>query len=491
MIKLYSTDKTKQIDQLAAQYLGVNSFELMQLAGAAVYQHIKQYQHILVITGPGNNGGDGFVIAELARKQGQVVSLMTLRSVSELSGDARLAAKLYQGKVFDLGDFSLVKNTAFEVVVDAMFGTGLTRTIDAPYKDVIYWLNRLKQKVIAVDIPSGLNGDTGQIEGVAVKATETISILAQNRGLYTNDGRDCCGNVSYETLQVPSEVYQSINHCGELLQKSMLSKLTSRPHNSHKGQFGDVLAAGGQKGMLGAVLLAAKASLKSGAGSVTVVTEASHADSVALYLPELMSQPYGREDYGAGLLQLSVDKTNTLKVLLCGMGLGRSQWSKQLFKSCLKSELPLVLDADGLNLLASVASIPDNLKVITPHPKEAATLLKISVDDVQNNRWYAVKLLAQKYQCIAVLKGSGTLVSDGSFNWCCPYGNANLATAGSGDVLAGMVAGFMAQGFGAKEAAQMSVLWHAICGEYSEYGLTMTASDLLNTLHLVLYQKYA
>ncbi len=490
MIKLYSTDETKRIDQLAAEYLGVNSFELMQLASAAVHQHIKQYQQVLVITGPGNNGGDGFVIAELARQHGQVVHLMALETIDKLSGDARLAADFFQGQVLDLKDFIQIKNSAFEVVVDAMFGTGLTRTVKTPYTDVINWLNELALPVIAVDIPSGLNGNSGRVEGVAVKATETISILTLNKGLYTNDGKDYCGKVSHEHLQVPCEAYQDINHCGELLHHSMLSKVSRRSYNSHKGQFGHVLAAGGQKGMLGAVLLAAKAALKSGAGSVTVVTDVSHADSVALYLPELMSQPYDSKNFGIELHQLSKNTHRLTEVLLCGMGLGRSQWSKQLFKSCLKSGLPLVLDADGLNWLASVASVPENLKVITPHPKEAATLLKITVDEVQNNRWLAVKLLAQKYRCVAVLKGSGTLVSDGDLSWCCPYGNANLATAGSGDVLAGLVAGLMAQSFEANEAAQLAVLWHALSGEYHEYGLTMTASDLLKTLHLAIYENH-
>lgn len=483
MIKLYSNDKTKQIDQLAADYLGVDSFELMQLAGAAVYAHLKDCPHVLVITGPGNNGGDGFVVAELARQQGQVVHVLALHPPEKLTGDAQAAAKLYQGEVLSLADAARIKQLNFDVIVDALFGTGLMRTVTGSYADVIQWVNQQSCMKLAIDIPSGLNGSSGQIEGVAVRADKTIAILANNTGLYTQDGSDCCGEVSFESLHVPEAAYQAVPHSGELLHKDALKTLSNRANNSHKGDFGHVLTAGGQAGMLGAVLLAGRAVLKAGAGSTTVITDASHAHMVPLHAPELMSVAF---DSTACVDGLAADQINRAKVLLCGMGLGQSQWSKQLFKNCVQSKLPLVLDADGLNLLAQAASVPKQLAVITPHPGEAANLLRCSTHEIQNNRWQAVQDLAKKYQCVAVLKGSGTLIADGEATWCCPYGNANLATAGSGDVLAGMVAGLMAQGCEAKQAAQLAVLWHAICGERSAYGMTLTASELLNSLHLVI-----
>ncbi len=486
MNKLYSNDKTKQIDQLAAGYLGVDSFELMQLAGAAVYEHVKSYQHLLVITGPGNNGGDGFVIAELARRQGQIVQVLALYPVDQLTGDAQSAALLYQGKILSLADLDMIKELAFELVIDAIFGTGLTRPVAAPYADVIQWLNQIKQSVLSVDIPSGLNGSTGQIEGVAVEAEKTVAILARNTGLFTNDGRDCCGEIIFESLHVPSGSYEKIAHSGELLNQSILAQLSVRPHNSHKGQFGHVLTVGGQAGMLGAVLLAGRAVLKSGAGSTTVITDTEHADTIPLHAPELMSLAFAESECVGGLAHQFSDQVKKAAVLLCGMGLGQSQWSKQLYKSCVQTNLPMVLDADGLNLLARAASVPEKLTVITPHPSEAANLLQCSTADVQSNRWHAVQVLAKKFNCTVVLKGSGTLISNGKWTWCCPYGNANLATAGSGDVLAGMVAGLLAQGYGADKAAQLAVVWHAIVGESSELGLTLTASDLLNSLHSAL-----
>jgi NAD(P)H-hydrate epimerase len=394
---------------------------------------------------------------------------------------------MFQGEVLSLKDADQVKQLEFDIIVDAIFGTGLDRVVSEPYADVIQWLNQQNKLVLAVDIPSGLNGSSGCIEGVAVNASDTVAILARNTGLFTADGRDCCGEIHFESLHVPESVYSAVGHTASLLDRTQLKQLNiKRINNSHKGQFGHVLTVGGQAGMMGAVLLAAKAVLKAGAGSTTVITDPDHASLLALHTPELMSLPF---DGAACMDELAHQFNVTLKqtaVMLCGMGLGQSQWSQQLFNSCLKSDIPLVLDADGLNLLVREKTGPSQLKIITPHPKEAAQLLNCSVLDVQNNRWNAVQSLAKQYQCVAVLKGSGTLISDGESTWCCPYGNANLATAGSGDVLAGMIAGLLAQGWSDVEAAQLAVLWHAVTGEESEFGMTLIATELLNSLHRTL-----
>jgi len=475
---LYSNDKTQTIDHLAAKALAIDSFQLMKLAGEAVYQHLQSYKNLLVVTGPGNNGGDGFVIAELARQAQQKVTVLCLSDPKSLKGDALLAAQQYQGDcVYEW------PQCACDCVVDAIFGTGLNQAVTGEYAASINRINQLQTHVLSVDIPSGLNGTTGQIEGVAVKATQTISILAANTGLFTLDGKDCCGEIVFEKLGVQPEVYDAVPQTAQLSDASLLASIkASRCNNSHKGQFGHVLTVGGQAGMMGAVLLAAQAVLKSGAGLTTVVTDPKHADLLPLYAPELMTQGFDELEQHQLVSPLS---TRPADVLLIGMGLGQSQWSKQLFKKSVQSNIPLVIDADGLTLLAGAVVVPRTLKVITPHPKEAATLLNTSLNCIQSDRWLAVKRLAQKYQCVAVLKGSGTLISDGINCFCCPYGNANLATAGAGDVLAGLVAGLLAQGFDALSAAHLAVVWHAIVGENNPYGLTMTATNLLNTLQLV------
>jgi NAD(P)H-hydrate epimerase len=482
MKPLYRNNKTKQIDQLAATALGIDSFQLMQRAGEAIFQHLKYFQRLLVVTGPGNNGGDGFVVAELARQNQQDVLVYALCDVAQLKGDALKAAKLYQGEwVNDLPEFN------FDCVLDAIFGTGLTRAVTGRYADTINWINSHKQshhtiQVVSVDVPSGLNGSTGQATGAVVHADQTIAVLAAKTGLFTLAGKEYCGELKVEKLAAPTSVFESIHADALLLKRKSLKAISlKRSHNSHKGSFGHVLTIGGQAGMMGAVLLAGKAVLKSGAGLTTVITDAVHADWLPLQAPELMTMAFdGMQD---SLSQQLVDKA--ADVVLIGMGMGQSQWSKQLYKSALQLALPIVMDADALHLLASAVVVPKSLKVITPHPKEAAALLSVDVEEVQMDRWQTVKKLANKFQCVAVLKGSGTLISDGYQIYCCPFGNANLATAGSGDVLSGMIAGLMAQGFPALQASCLAVLWHAIAGEESQFGLTMTATDLLNSLYQV------
>lgn len=475
MKPLYCNDRTQQIDQLAASALGIDSFALMQRAGEAIFEHIKFYSSILVITGPGNNGGDGFIVAELARQNGQQVRLLALKSPDELKGDAAQAAALYQGNV--LTDFP---TATFDCIVDAVFGTGLNQTVTGIYADAIDWINQQQADIVAIDIPSGLNGSSGKIEGRAVKASQTISILGRNTGLYTYDGKHCCGDISFENLQVDDSNLKSVNHDGWLLSADGLGEIKNhRRDNSHKGSYGHVMVAGGQAGMLGAVLLAGRAVLKSGAGLATLITDSQHADWVPLYVAELMSMGFDGMD-AAALLHAIADKSPD--VIALGMGLGQSQWSKQLFRACLKAAVPMVIDADGLNILAETAMVPDSLQVITPHPKEAAMLLAVSTEEIQDDRWQSVRHLAQKYRCVAVLKGSGTLISDGHQVWCCPYGNANLATAGAGDILSGMIAGLLAQGLEPVKASCLAVMWHALAGENSPQGLTLTASEILQSL---------
>lgn len=480
MKPLYANDKTQQIDTLAAEILHIDSFQLMQKAGAAIYQHVKYYQRLLIITGPGNNGGDGFIVAELARQNNQKVKLLALRDVVDLSGDAARAAALYQGEIIQE-----LPEEPFDCFVDGMFGTGLNQPVRGVYAELISWINQQPSHIekLAIDIPSGLNGSTGKIEGCAVQADKTISILGRNTGLFTLDGKQCCGEVIFEDLGVTANHLKAVQQDAWLLSSEMLSEIKdNRAHNSHKGSFGHVLTAGGQAGMLGAVILAGRAVLKSGAGLTTLVTDSKHADLIPLHAPELMTLGFDGMDEHT-LHQALLDKK--ADVVALGMGLGQSQWSQQLFQCCVKTGKPLVIDADGLALLAELTMVPDSLQVITPHPKEAANLLSMSVEAVQQDRWQAVRHLAQKYSCIAVLKGSGTLISDGHQVWCCPYGNANLATAGSGDVLSGLIAGLLAQGFKVEQASCLAVVWHAFAGENSNQGLTLTASELINELHAI------
>ena len=485
MMAHYHNSKTAAIDELAAQALAVDSFGLMLKAGAALFELVKDHQSMLVITGPGNNGGDGFVVAELARQQGINVILVATRPREELSGDALLAAQQFQGEVYPPEYLHEVLHDNYEVLVDALFGTGLSSPVRAPQAAVIEWINQQPQPVVSIDIPSGLHGGSGQQLGQAVKADLTVSVITLNTGLFTLAGKSHCGEVELADLGLTADIFNGVEPDAWLLSAAELSQLYAvRNDAGHKGSFGHVLTLGGQAGMMGAVLLAGKAVLKAGAGATTVVTDPAHADMVPSAAPELMTWGFDASRCEMPLQELLDRKA--VDVVLLGMGMGRSDWSRQMFEHGIAIDAPLVIDADGLYWLAKAESLPQNLAVITPHPKEAAGLLDMHTSTVQENRWQAVRALAKKYQCVAILKGSGTLISDGQTVWCCPYGNANLATAGTGDVLAGMVAGLLAQGHEVTTAARLAVLWHAMAGEYSAFGLTLTATDLLASLHEVL-----
>ena len=479
MQALYRSHQTKPIDEAAAAYLQIDSYQLMQRAAQAVYRHIGEAYSLLVVTGPGNNGGDGWVIAELARRDHKNVVVWALQNPENLTGDAAKAAADYQGEVI----FSApCEDKSFDLLVDAIFGTGLMRAPGGIYQDAIDFINDHPARVLAVDIPSGLAGDTGLAYAPAVRANITVAILNMMPGHVTADGQDYCGELKLDRLAVPDTAYRAIDPAAYVLNHALLNPLKkSRKHNSHKGSYGRLLVAGGQHGMLGAVLLSGTAALVSGAGLVQLITTEEQAPWVPVHRPELMALGFSGSEQ-----QLHIPKAD---VLVMGMGLGTSQWSKALWQQLLEAGMPTVLDADGLNLLAGSQTAPDSVKVITPHPKEAARLLKCAVDDIQADRLGACQKLAEKYNCVVVLKGSGTVISDGEETFICPFGSADLATAGTGDVLSGMTGSLLAQGLTAIQSAQMAVVWHALTADECALGRCLTASDLIHCLPQTLIQS--
>lgn len=468
---LYLTSQAQAIDHAAARYLGIDSFELMQQAALAVFQHIKNDRKVLVVTGPGNNGGDGWVVAELARQNGQHVTLWAVTPQDRLQGDAQKAASQNQADVVTTPP----ADCDFDVIVDGIFGSGLNKNITGPLAQAIDWINQQSTRVVAIDIPSGLHGDTGQVMGVAVRAKKTVSILTHHPGSFTAAGKDHVGLPVLESLQVPIDQYSHIKPCAHLLDENQLSDLlTQRCHDCHKGRMGHVWVAGGQKGMSGAALLAAHAVLRVGAGAVTTVTNPEHAVWVPLHLPEIMSHGFDHQHISW--------PNKSPDVLAIGMGMGQNEWGQSLMNHLMEWKVPKVLDADALGLVSK-----DDLSthdVITPHPLEAARMCQTDVKTIQENRYEAVRHLADLCGCVVVLKGSGSLICDGQNTFVCPHGSDALATAGSGDVLAGMIAGLMAQGHEALAAAQLAVLWHAITGEKSKDRFCLTASGILQQLPL-------
>ncbi len=459
MFHFHSAQQSQAIDQIAIHEKGIPGILLMKRAGLFAFEslqhHFNNPQTIVLFCGTGNNGGDGFVVAQLALMAGMDVQVLLHGNPESIQGDALTA---YQ-EMIALGltplDFSENIITQADVVVDGLFGTGLDRPITGQLAEQIQWLNQQKKPVLALDIPSGLNADSGAILGQAIHATHTCTFMTRKLGLYTFQGTETAGKVHYSRLYLPLEIIQSqppiaLNHP----LKHWMNKLPERLASQHKGVAGTVCLVGGNHSMMGAIQLAGLASLKVGAGLVKVITHAEHAVAITQSIPELMC--YQPNDL--------ITQANLANVVGIGPGLGLDDWGKKLYQQVLDVPLPKVVDADALKLLSSNPQKHSNW-VLTPHPGEAALLLNTTTALIQADRVQAIKDLQQKYGGVIVLKGNGSLIYDGQHMEICLAGNPGMAVGGMGDVLTGTIATFIAQGLSLWDATCLGVSLHAHSGD--------------------------
>ena len=486
--KLYTAAGVRGIDNIAIHELGIAGYELMCRAGRAVVdvavERFPDARRWLIMCGPGNNGGDGYVVARLAVEAGIDVTVCSMIDPRQLKGDAAKAYTDWQAGGGEVLNWPLPENDSYDLALDALLGTGIDREVGGEYRGAIAYLNRLDCPRLAIDIPSGLNADTGCIMGCAVQAQSTVTFVGHKRGMYTADGPDYCGLINFDDLSIPTEAASGFEDgAGTLLTAGLLLESPERRlRNSHKGSFGHVLAVGGISGMGGAICLCGEAALRSGAGRVTLATDPAHAGMINLARPELMVRSV---DSGDGLLAL-LEKDFVMAI---GPGLGTADWSASLFRTCLDSNAPLVVDADGLNLLAMQSRqtpVGRDNWILTPHPGEAARLLECSVSEIQQDRIQSATAIARRYGACVVLKGCGTVIADASGRYAiCPAGNPGMATAGSGDVLTGVIAALLGQGLSFFDAASIGVLVHALAGDRAavksgEMGLI--AGDIIESL---------
>jgi NAD(P)H-hydrate epimerase len=474
--RLYTAAQVRQLDAEAIQGHGVPAYELMKRAGAAVADAAvaawPEARRWLVLCGGGNNGGDGYVVASEARRQGYEAVVVALSPVQRLAGEAAQAAADWVAAGGEIHDWPLDFADQSGLVIDALLGTGLDREVGGAYREAIERVNALGCPRVAVDIPSGLNADTGQIMGTAIRADLTVTFIGRKRGLYTCDGPDCAGQIGFSDLGVPTGVYDAVPEFGLLDDATLPATLLGRrPRNSHKGSFGHVLVVGGNLGMSGAVHLAGEAALRAGAGLVTVGTHPGHALWLNQSRPELMVCPVAAANELDSVLERAT-------VIAAGPGLGQDAWAKDLVQRCITAPQAMVLDADGLNLLAD-KPVRRQQWVITPHPAEAARLLNVSTAEIQADRFTAASQLATQFDAVVVLKGCGTVVAAPNGDWSvCTAGNPGMATAGSGDVLTGVIAAMLAQGLDPWLAARAGVAGHAgagdVCARHGERGVLAT-----------------
>ncbi len=479
---LYSREQVRELDRIAIEDFSIDGFSLMKRAAKASYdallKHFEKAQKILVVCGTGNNGGDGYLVAYYALKDGYDVSVLQMGNPENITGDALSARKTFEKWGGVISSFDINQNLPkSDVIVDAIFGTGLDRDIEGDYATVIESINKNKAQVLALDIPSGLHANSGAVLGCCVEADLSVTFIGLKKGLFTAQARDYCGEIIFDDLAVPREVYSRLESKVEktLLNDSIISKiLKPRKKCSHKGDAGHVLLIGGVEGMSGAIRLAGEASLRTGAGLVTIATHPAHANVLNLDRPELMVQAVT----DASALVPLIDKADVIAI---GPGLGQTDWGQSLFNVVVNSDKPKVLDADALNLLSKTNAQAQERWVLTPHPAEAARLLRVNTADIETDRYANIGKIAKKWGGVILLKGAGSLVSDGNHTYVSNAGNPGMASGGMGDVLTGIIASLIAQGLSNLDAARVGMTIHANAGdlaaENGERGLI--ASDLL------------
>lgn len=463
---LYSARSSRAIDRRIAEKHGVPGLTLMRRAGEAAFQVLRmrwpEARALRVLCGGGNNGGDGYVVARLGLQAGWTVRVAALVEPARLKGDALAAFREFAAAGGAVAAELPDTDAAEEIWVDALLGTGLNRDVGGAYAAAIDRVNAGGRPVLSLDIPSGLSADTGAPLGRAVRADATVTFVVPKPGLFTGQAADFCGELWLADLDAPPAAFKDEPPAAFLLPLSPPA-LPRRARCAHKGHFGHVLIVGGDHGYSGAARLAAEAAARSGAGLVSVATRASHAALLNLARPELMVHGVERPEQLAPLLA----KVNVAAV---GPGLGHSEWAHALFAAALESGKPLVLDADALNLLAQAPQRRDDW-VLTPHPGEAARLLETTSAAVQSDRLAAAAELKARYGGVIVLKGAGTLIlgADGTPR-ICPAGNPGMASGGMGDVLTGVIAALLAQGWSLSDAATLGVRLHAAAADRAAAG---------------------
>ncbi|MBC9249181.1 bifunctional ADP-dependent (S)-NAD(P)H-hydrate dehydratase/NAD(P)H-hydrate epimerase [Pseudomonas alcaligenes] len=482
-LPLYTAAQVRELDaRLIAA--GTPGFELMQRAAHAAWRALRrrwpQAGEVTVLAGAGNNAGDGYLVAELARMAGWAVRVLAVGAVGKLAGDAATAhqAALAAGVAVEAWSGGAELRG---VLVDGLLGTGFQGELRAPYAEAIARINGSGLPVLALDLPSGLHADNGLVAEQAVRADLTVSFIGLKLGLFTGDAPDWVGELVFDDLQADPQLLAAQACAALRLAGGALPQLAPRSRTAHKGLFGHVLVVGGDRGFGGAALLAAESALRAGAGLVSLATRGEHVAASLARRPEVMC--------------VATDSTYQLPplcaqadVLVVGPGLGQQAWGRSLLSAVAASARPQVWDADALNLLAAGAlQLPADC-VLTPHPGEAARLLGISTAEVQGDRPAAALALAQKYQAVVVLKGAGSLIAapDGRL-LLCDRGHPAIAGAGLGDVLAGLIGALRGQGLDAFAAAALAVWLHASAGQQlAVNGRGLAASDLIPTIRQLL-----
>lgn len=512
---LYTAQQVTELDNLVIAHQGISASTLMKRAGREAFEYLfdrwPNTVALHIFCGSGNNGGDGYVIAALAKQRNIRVRLWSIGEPSANTPAARARDYAIQEGVtineecqpFDTAAFvdSQLMEDANTVIVDALLGTGSKGQLKPLVTEAVVAINAAKKNhgwsVLAIDIPTGVNPNVGSVDGDAVMADATISFIGKKQGLYTGAGRVCSGERHFSSLGADDEWLNLVNPSSYLLAlDEWLALLPERNSGAHKGNCGHLLVIGGDHGVGygygGAPIMAAQMALRTGAGLVSVATQPVFVSAALARQPELM---VAGVDNGQALLPALLRASG----IVIGTGLGLSAWSEQLLYQVLDgySTLPLVIDADALRLLseprfAQLSTVEKQHRqwVLTPHPGEAAVLLDCRVEDIEADRFAAAQAIQQRYGGAVILKGAGTVVatSNGE-SFICDAGNAGMASGGMGDVLSGLVGALLVQGMSANNAAALATVLHSTAADHAvkHTGLrSLLATDLIPAVQKLL-----
>lgn len=511
-MRVATASEMREIDRSAIEEYGIPGTVLMENAGVAVIRRLESIFETLserkfcIFAGKGNNGGDGYVIARHLANQGARVKVFLVGERAAISGDARINLDIIDKMGIDIieinserdWDKAKVAATFAECLVDALLGTGFHGEVSGDMAHMIDIINAAGKLVIAIDIPSGVEADTGRVCGRAVRATYTVTFGLPKPGLFLYPGAECAGELTVADIGIPTAVVNKQNIKQNItMAAAVRAILPKRNPAAHKGISGRAMVIAGSRGLSGAAAMAAEGALRVGAGLVTLNTPASLQDILAVKLTEVMTKPLAETETGGISREATEEIINLASgsdVLAIGPGLGQHEETATAVRETITAvECPLVIDADALNALVGYTNLLSEcaaLPVVTPHPGEMARLTGLSTEAVNADRIGVSRQAAGEWGSIVVLKGAHTVVAfpDGEV-YINTTGNAGMATGGTGDVLTGIIAGLIAQGLSSHDAAVAGVYIHGLAGDVAAQAgmIGMTAMDVLKAVPAALY----
>lgn len=478
---VFRADWVRENESKGARHIGVSLYQLMERAGEAAFALCRRLypdaRRWLILCGHGNNGGDGYVIARCAKQYGIEITIISGTGDSPLPAEAQQARENWLNNYGHILSHDAVWPLNCDLIIDGLLGTGINSAPREPYASLINQANQYPAPVVSLDIPSGLDANTGMAHGEVVYASQTLTFVALKSGLLTGQARDVVGKLYYNSLGLSRWLAEQKPQLQRLTVDCLNQWIKPRRPCSHKGEHGKLLFIGGDTGTGGAIRMAGEAALRTGAGLVRVLTRVEHIAGMLAARPELMVQPLEQ-----GTLAAAIDWADVIAI---GPGLGQSDWGRSAIAQVSGSDKPMLWDADALNLLAITADKRQN-RIITPHPGEAARLLQCSVEQIESDRLHSAMELVRRYGGTVVLKGAGTVIADESgLLAIADVGNPGMASGGMGDILSGIIASLLGQGLPLLDSALAGCVVHGVAADrialrQGERG--MLATDLLSEI---------